>query len=80
MFGLCGRVLLNLYSWLRKTRLDKAKQSSTLSNLGLPLFLGSFGLISKGSLCALRWGNGKDSPLHGLVSGKLQSAMMVTFQ
>jgi hypothetical protein len=51
--------------------MDKTKQFSTITNLGLPLFLGSFGLISKASLCAARWGHGKDSAWHGAVAGML---------
>ena len=70
MFGMFGRILLNLFSFIRKPRLEKTQAMSSLSQLGLPAFLGSFGIISKGSLCLLRWLTGRDDAWGGLISGR----------
>ena len=54
---------------MRKAKPITAKSSAKVASFGLPLFLGTFGLLSKASLCALRWLRDNDSPANGLVTG-----------
>jgi len=80
MFGMCGKILLNLYGIVRKAKPNTAKSSAKVASFGLPLFLGTFGLLSKSSLCVLRWLRDNDSPANGLLTGLLAGTSMYFYR